>query len=104
MNIPRYLPEITQLLDKVPRQLVLILKTNDLLRGVEHSLGVSIHHTGYLTMAKSCLRALGEHEVATSPSWSIGLYWRVRMRLSILAVQTYELWLRIQHMLQSFTI
>lgn len=104
MNIPRYLPEITQLLDKVPRQLVLILKTNDLLRGIEHTLGVSTRHSGYLTMAKSCLRALGKHEVATSPSWSTGLYWRVRMRLSILAVQTYELWLRLQHIFTSLRV
>lgn len=104
MNIPRYLPEITQLLDTVPRQLVLVLKTNDLLRGIEHSLGSSAHRSGYLTMAKSCLRAVGEHEVANSPSWSAGLYCRVRTRLRILAVQTYELWLRIQNMFSSQTL
>lgn len=100
-NIPHYLPEITQLLDTVPRQLVLVLKTNDLLRGIEHSLGASAHHSSYLIMAKSCLRALGDHEVATS-SWTSSLYWRLRTRLSILAVQTYELWLRIQNLYRSF--
>ena len=97
LNIPHYLPEITQLLDGVPRQLVLVLKTNDLLRGIEHTLGTGPQHSSYLTMAKSCLRALCEHQVATTDSWTTALYWRFRIRISILAVQTYELWLKIQH-------
>ena len=97
-NIPHYLPEITQLLDTVPRQLVLILKTNDLLRGIEHTLGASAHRSSYLTMSKSCLRALGNHEVSVAKSWHSGLYWRVRTRLSLWAVWTYELWLRLQQL------
>lgn len=99
-NIPHYLPEITQLLDSVPRQLVLILKTNDLLRGIEHTLGAAAHYTSYLTMSKSCLRALGKHEVSMATSWRTSLYWRLRTRLYILAVHTFELWLRFQTSLQ----
>lgn len=102
LKIPHYLPEITQLLDGVPRQLVLVLKTNDLLRGIEHSLGTGPQLTSYLTMAKSCLRALGEHQVATTHSWTTALYWRVRTKLSLLAVHTYELWIRMQHKLRTF--
>ena len=100
LNIPHYLPEITQLLDGVPRQLVLVLKTNDLLRGIEHTLGTGQQHTRYLTMAKSCLRALGQHQMATA-SWTKALYWRLRTRLSILAVETYELWLRLKHIFRT---
>lgn len=99
-NIPHYLPQITQLLDSVPRQLVLILKTNDLLRGIEHTLGAAAHYTSYLTMSKSCLRALGKHEVSVATSWHTSLYWRLRTRLHILAVRTFELWLRFQTSLQ----
>ncbi len=102
LNIPHYLPEITQLLDGVPRQLVLVLKTNDLLRGIEHSLGTGAQHSNYLIMAKSCLRALGDHQVAATQSWTTALYWRLRTRLSILAVQTYEIWLRIQHTFRGY--
>ena len=102
LNIPRYLPEITQLLDGVPRQLVLLLKTNDLLRGIEHSLGASGQQTSYLTMAKSCLRALGKHQLASTASWTTALYWRLRTSISILAVQTYELWLTIRHTVRTY--
>lgn len=101
-NLPHYLPEITQLLDSVPRQLILVLKTNDLLRGIEHTLGASAYRSSYVTMAKSCLQALGAHEVATAHSWQGGLYWRVKTRLRILAVLTYELWLRMQYLFTCF--
>lgn len=100
LQIPRYLAEITQLLDSVPRELVLVLKTNDLLRGIEHSLGTAeavACRMGYLTMAKSCLLALGAHQVAMSPTWTEGLYWRIRTSLSLLVVHTYQLWLRVKH-------
>lgn len=102
LNIPHYLPEITQLLDGVPRQLVLVLKTNDLLRGIEHSLGSGGQQTSYLTMAKSCLRALGKHQLASTHSWTAALYWRLRTQISILAVQTYQLWLKIQHTFRTY--
>ena len=38
-EVGRYLPEIASVLNKVPRELLLIFKTNDLLRGIEYSLG-----------------------------------------------------------------
>ena len=38
-NVARYLPEITVVLSRVPREMLLVFKTNDLLRGIEASLG-----------------------------------------------------------------
>lgn len=96
-EIPRYLPEITQLLDMVPRELVLILKTNDLLRGIEFSLNASSYRRSYITMSKSCVRALGAHNMATSSSWRQGMYLWIKMKLTLMAIHTYELWLRIQY-------
>ncbi|XP_042895385.1 aarF domain-containing protein kinase 1 [Parasteatoda tepidariorum] len=40
-NAANYLPEITTVLSRVPREMLLVLKTNDLLRGIEGSLGKS---------------------------------------------------------------
>jgi aarF domain-containing kinase len=37
-NIGNYLPQISEILDRVPRPMIMIFKTNDLLRGVEHAL------------------------------------------------------------------
>ena len=92
-SIPMFMAEITQLLDKVPRQLVLILKTNDLLRGIELVLGARVQRQSYLTMSKYCLRAIGEHEELTSRSWTQWALCRTRTKLSILFVRLYETWL-----------
>ena len=101
-EIPRYLPEITQLLDTVPRELVLILKTNDLLRGIEFSLSASSYRRSYITMSKSCYKALGHHNIATSGSWRLGMYWWVKMKVALMSICVYEVWLRIQSHLQHY--
>ncbi len=94
-NIPRYLAEITQLLDTVPRQLVLILKTNDLLRGIEHTLATPAHLRSYLTMSHSCVLALGRHDIATATSWPLSFYHRIRMHMLSLGISLHEWWLRL---------
>jgi len=95
-NIPHYLAEITQLLDTVPRELVLILKTNDLLRGIEHTLDTPAHLRSYLTMSRSCVLALGRHRTATATSWPLSLYHTLRMYLLTIAISAYEWWLKLK--------
>ncbi len=51
-HIPLYLSHITQLLNNIPRQLVLILKTNDLLRSLEYSLDTPVYHQSYIIMSR----------------------------------------------------
>ena len=88
-----YMSEITRLLDTVPRQLVLILKTNDLLRSAEHVLRASNHKQSFITMSKYCVHAIGEHDAQQSRSWVKGLYIRVKTRWTLLLVKLYEIWL-----------
>lgn len=92
-GIPLYLAKITQLLDNVPRQLVLILKTNDLLRGIEHQLGSSQHAQSYITMSKYCVKAIGDYEVRKADSWRKRWTWRLRTNFSLVTVYLYEVWL-----------
>ena len=93
-NIPFYLPEITQLLDNVPRQLLLILKTNDLLRGLEYSLGSSQHKQSYITMSKYCVKAIGSFEVnKTTNGWVERWKWRARTSFLLVMLQFYQAWL-----------
>lgn len=92
-NALMYMSEITRLLDTVPRQLVLILKTNDLLRSAEHVLRASNHKQSFITMSKYCVRAIGEHDAQQSRSWVKGLYIRVKTRWTLLLVKLYEIWL-----------
>ncbi|XP_004584631.2 aarF domain-containing protein kinase 1 isoform X2 [Ochotona princeps] len=61
-NAANYLPQISQLLNHVPRQMLLIFKTNDLLRGIEAALGTRASASSFLSMSRCCVRALARHE------------------------------------------
>ena len=99
MNALIYMSDITLLLDTVPRQLVLILKTNDLLRSAEHVLGASNHRQSFITMSKYCVRAIGDHEAQQSTSWLQRLRVRVRTQWTLLLVNLYEMWLHCRTVL-----
>ncbi|ETE68194.1 putative aarF domain-containing protein kinase 1, partial [Ophiophagus hannah] len=49
-NAATYLPQITKLLSNVPRQMLLLLKTNDLLRGIESALQTRANASSFLNM------------------------------------------------------
>lgn len=57
-NAANYLPQISQLLNDVPRQMLLIFKTNDLLRGIEAALSTRASSSSFLSMSRCCIRAL----------------------------------------------
>lgn len=57
-NAAAYLPQITQLLNNVPRQMLLLLKTNDLLRGIESALHTRASASSFLNMSRCCIRAV----------------------------------------------
>lgn len=56
-NLPNVLPQISDILDTVNRQMLLVLKTNDLLRGIEYSLGTYEQMQSFKTMSRRCIRA-----------------------------------------------
>ena len=56
-----YIPEITEVLNRVPRQMILLLKTNDLLRGIDSKLSAP---KSFVTLSRCCVRAVKEHELA----------------------------------------
>ncbi|XP_042221885.1 aarF domain-containing protein kinase 1-like isoform X2 [Homarus americanus] len=58
----KYLPEISAVLNRVPRQMLLILKTNDLLRGIEFSLNTQESMKSFITMSRCCIRSLFAHQ------------------------------------------
>lgn len=57
-NAALYLPQISELLNRVPRQMLLLLKTNDLLRGIETTLQTRASSSSFLNMSRCCIRAL----------------------------------------------
>lgn len=92
-QIAMYLAEITQLLDTVPRQLLLIFKTNDLLRSLEHVLGSNVYQRSLVTTSRYCLRAIGDHQARNATSWTRKLLCRTRTGVSLAILRLYEVWL-----------
>lgn len=88
----QYTPEITQLLGTVPREMFLILKTNDLIRSTERSLGTRYPAAGFITMSKCCVRAIADDDtqhcngVVAKASIKLKLYYKLFM------LRLYELW------------
>uniref|UniRef100_G3Q9P0 AarF domain-containing protein kinase 1 n=1 Tax=Gasterosteus aculeatus aculeatus TaxID=481459 RepID=G3Q9P0_GASAC len=57
-NASQYLPQISELLNRVPRQMLLLLKTNDLLRGIETTLQTRASSSSFINMSRCCVRAM----------------------------------------------
>ncbi|KAM9708259.1 aarF domain-containing protein kinase 1 isoform 2-T3 [Menidia menidia] len=61
-NAALYLPQISDLLNRVPRQMLLLLKTNDLLRGIETTLQTRAASSSFINMSRCCIRAVARHQ------------------------------------------
>ncbi|XP_054272474.1 aarF domain-containing kinase 1 [Macrosteles quadrilineatus] len=57
-EIPNFLPLISEILARVNRQMLLILKTNDLLRGIEYTLKTQSRMSSFLVMSRCCVRSV----------------------------------------------
>ena len=55
-NAQKYVVQIADVLANVNRQMLLIFKTNDLLRAMEHTLGTQNAMAGFVQMSRSCVR------------------------------------------------
>ncbi len=68
-SVTTYLTDISSVLNRVPRQLLLILKTNDLLRGIDHQLETSKTSRSFVTMSKCCAEAVAKEELKSCRTW-----------------------------------
>ncbi|XP_061700890.1 aarF domain-containing protein kinase 1 isoform X1 [Syngnathoides biaculeatus] len=68
-NAALYLPQINDLLNRVPRQMLLLLKTNDLLRGIETTLQTRASSSSFINMSRCCIRALARGPQFVSCFW-----------------------------------
>lgn len=65
------LPHISDVLEKVDRQMLLVLKTNDLIRGIETTLRTQNRMTAFWVMSKCCVKSIGSQEYLTAgDTWS----------------------------------
>ena len=81
---------------QVPRQLLLLFKTNDLLRGIEASLSSPPSASSFLNMSRVCLRAVDEDWKKYSCGYTHWIRTTARTQWELMKISAYEwaLWWR----------
>jgi len=103
-NAMKYLRQITDVLSGVNRQMILIFKTNDLLRGIESSLGTKQSMGSFIQMSRSCIEVIKERELMVSGGvlarWRVGTWssW-AQFKISCYEVFLYVYWSRLGSLL-----
>ncbi|EPB71187.1 ABC1 family protein [Ancylostoma ceylanicum] len=85
------IPQISEVLHRMPRQMLLILKTNDLLRNLEHVLGTENRADAHIEMSRCVVRTHYELKLK-KPDRTIWETLRIRLRLlwALFKIQSYE--------------
>ena len=89
--VGQHAQEIGSLLSKLPRELLLLLKTNDCLRSVDQELGAG--YNTFMVTARECTRALNRFREQSAPgmhSKLVSLKERVKLESRLQAMQVYS--------------
>ncbi|CAD7089546.1 unnamed protein product [Hermetia illucens] len=89
------LPRIADVLEQVNRQMLLILKTNDLIRGIETTLGTHNRMTAFWVMSKCCVRSVYDEEKKKRPARLSKISSTLRENWEIFKLNIYYLYLSI---------
>lgn len=90
-----YFPEIAKILARVNRQMLLVLKTNDLLRGIEGSLGTRGEKTSLLNMSKYCVRSVYQEKIDKCQGLLQRLFLRLSRQWILAKINCYQFYLWI---------
>ncbi|XP_041121789.1 aarF domain-containing protein kinase 1 isoform X2 [Polyodon spathula] len=95
-NAALYLPQISELLNKVPREMLLLLKTNDLLRGIETTLQTRANASSFINMSRCCVRAVAKYQKKRSKSRYKKMQISFSEAFTLWQINLYELllWIR----------
>ena len=92
VNAATYLTEITDLLNRVPRQLLLLLKTNDLLRSIDYRLNTSATSRSFITMSRCCIRAVTKQRLENCHGWRDWVRIQADSTMSHLRISLYQIY------------
>ncbi|XP_069494012.1 aarF domain-containing protein kinase 1 [Ambystoma mexicanum] len=95
-NAAAYLPQISQLLNNVPREMLLLLKTNDLLRGIEATLCNRANASSFICMSRCCVRAVARYRRSKATSFLGRAYISFSEAVSLSELSLYELFLWVR--------
>uniref|UniRef100_A0A158PC39 ABC1 domain-containing protein n=1 Tax=Angiostrongylus cantonensis TaxID=6313 RepID=A0A158PC39_ANGCA len=99
------IPQISELLHRMPREMLLILKTNDLLRNLEHVLETENRSDSLIEMSKCVLRSHYESKLKNGQH-SIWEAFGIRLELlwALFKIHTYEWYLIAKNMFSSSNV
>lgn len=89
----RYMSEINQLLSNVPRELLLILKTNDLLRSIETRMGTKGQQMSFIIMTRYCSENVHTNLLKNCQNWRCKFKVNTSHRWIDFKLKVYQLYL-----------
>ncbi|GAB1610413.1 aarF domain-containing protein kinase 1-like [Argonauta hians] len=92
-NASHYIVEISEVLNRIPREMLLVLKTNDVLRGIESRLGVPKGAQSFLTMARYCVQAIAAAKLHLCTSAIGRLRIKVHLAWNLLKIRFIQFYL-----------
>ncbi|KAK3597878.1 hypothetical protein CHS0354_029458 [Potamilus streckersoni] len=98
-NAAQYFIEISEILNRVPRQLLLIMKTNDVLRGIEASLQVRSNASSFINMSRCCIRAVGLDDLRKADGYFTVFKIHINTNWQLCTLSFYEFFLWFQNSL-----
>lgn len=89
--------QLAEVLNRVPREMLLIFKTNDLLRSIARKLGIESNALSFVHMSKSCTRAVfDERQRLALSRWQHALL-RISCWMNLFLLSCYESYLRLRY-------
>lgn len=96
-NTTLVLPSISDILEQVDRQMLLILKTNDLIRSIETTLKTQYRMTSFWVMSKCCIKSVAIYDAQNSSTRWQSLAIRVQQYWTMTKLNIYYLYLGLFH-------
>lgn len=93
-NAANLIQDMVHVLNKVPREMLLIFKTNDCLRGIDSRLKTRFRANAFISMTKSCTQVVFEEKIKLSGSWVGQLLLKMQRTLAMLAIEFTQLTLQ----------
>ncbi|ESN96490.1 hypothetical protein HELRODRAFT_189267 [Helobdella robusta] len=94
-----YLTDISIILNNIPRPLLLVLKTNDLIRGIERSLNCRSDASAFFVMFKSCVNALAKNDIKSCISFKCKVHKMISQYWTLLKLSTFFWLTRLSNMI-----
>ncbi|XP_026318997.1 uncharacterized aarF domain-containing protein kinase 1 isoform X2 [Hyposmocoma kahamanoa] len=96
-EVPHLVHYITQCLETVDRQALLVFKTNDLIKSIEYALGLQDKMCSFMTITKCCNVSVYQYESKNAESTITRQYLKIKYAWRLLMLYFYGVYLNFYH-------